>query len=292
MDGFKLNKYINIVDLVVISYLIDTLVLCFFIPDSANKMQPVLFRLVSFIAIGFIIFHNIKENNKITSAIRFFYPIVLLSYIYGETALFNSVFFRTSFDSYLVNWDFALFGCQPALIFHKKFNSIFFSELMNFSYFSYYLFVIGFAFLAFRSSAEKRRKNIFVIINSFIIYYAIFIVIPTYGPQFYFPNESIEMRKGIFSTIIHWIQLFGEAPTGAFPSSHVGMMFVFLFIAFKDYRKAIPITIIFTLLIIPATVYIKAHYVVDIIAGIISAPILYFISNQMFKFYNKVLEEL
>lgn len=292
MDGFKLKNIINIVDLIVISYLIDTLILSFFISDSGLRLQPILFRVVAIGAIGFIIFHNNREPNKITSAIRFFYPVVLLSYVYGETAIFNTIFFKTSFDGFLANIENQIFGFQPALVFAVNYSSVFINELLNFSYFSYYLFVFGFAILAWKSSVEIGQKVLFIIINSFIIYYVFFILFPSFGPQYYFLNGELPAPQGVFPKLIHLIQFFGEAPTGAFPSSHVGMMVIFLILAAKYYRKFLFLTLVFTILIIPATVYIKAHYAIDIIGGIISAPIIYFISLKMYGFTNRMLEEL
>lgn len=291
MDGFKLKNIINVIDLIVISYLLDTLVLSFFIPDLGLKLQPILFRILAFGAIGFIIFNNNKRPNKITAAIRFFYPVVLLSYVYGETAIFNTIFFKTSFDISLANIENNLFGFQPSLVFADNYNSVFIRELLNFSYFSYYLFVFGFAILAWKSSVELGQKVLFVIINSFIIYYVFFIIFPSFGPQYYFLNGKLPPPQGFFPKLIHLIQYFGEADTGAFPSSHVGMMVIFVIVAAKYYRKFLFLTLFFTILIIPATVYIKAHYAIDIIGGIISAPIIYFVSVKMYFFSKRLLDE-
>lgn len=290
MDGFKLRNIVNIIDLVVISYLIDTFVLVIFLPDGM-KLQPMIFRIAAFFAISFIIYHNKKEPNKITNAIRFFYPIALLSYIYGETAIFNTIFFRHSFDFWLSQIELQIFGFQPALEFANKYNSSFIYNLMYFSYLSYYLFIIGFSILAWRSAGEIKEKNMFIIINSFIIYYMFFIIFPSHGPQYYLLNGQLSEPQGIFAGTVHLIQLIGEAPTGAFPSSHVGMMVIFVIMAARNFKKALPITIIITVLILFSTVYIQAHYAVDVVAGVISAPILYWISSKFFNYGKKILDE-
>ena len=80
----------------------------------------------------------------------------------------------------------------------------------------------------------------------------------------------------------------GETPTGAFPSSHVGISWIILIIASKTYKKLLIVIYPFALLICFSTVYIKAHYLVDVIAGFISAPFLYCAGLKIYENYNKM----
>jgi membrane-associated phospholipid phosphatase len=138
--------------------------------------------------------------------------------------------------------------------------------------------------LLFRNHSEKLEAFGFVLITSFLIYYLIFILVPAVGPQFYFeyPENTIE-AQGIFGYIIKLIQENGEVPTGAFPSSHVGIALIMLIWLGKHLKKYLKYFIPFVFLLILATVYIKAHFAVDIIAGILSAPIVYFISTRLHR---------
>jgi membrane-associated phospholipid phosphatase len=53
--------------------------------------------------------------------------------------------------------------------------------------------------------------------------------------------------------------------------------------AYKISKKIFVILLIIGFILIFSTVYIRAHYVIDVIAGIISAPFVYFLAKQMFK---------
>ena len=85
---------------------------------------------------------------------------------------------------------------------------------------------------------------------------------------------------------MHAIQAGAEQPTGAFPSSHVGVTVVILLLAKKRlplfYKVCVPLTFILIL----STVYIKAHYAVDAIFGILSAPIILYIFDDAYHLFE------
>jgi membrane-associated phospholipid phosphatase len=75
----------------------------------------------------------------------------------------------------------------------------------------------------------------------------------------------------------------GERPTAAFPSSHVGMSTILMILAFRANKYLFACLIPFYLLLCGATVYIQAHYLIDSIAGFISAFMIYVVATWMFK---------
>jgi hypothetical protein len=83
----------------------------------------------------------------------------------------------------------------------------------------------------------------------------------------------------------------GERPAAAFPSSHVGMMVILLYLSGKFAPKLLKILIPIGILLIFSTVYIKAHYVIDVIAGFLSVPIIYWISSRTYTAITMGLSE-
>lgn len=226
-----------------------------------------------------------KIKHKIWSLITVIGIYAGLTVLYKETATLNSLFYPI-IDARLANWDQLIFGFQPAIEFSKALPYALFSELMFMGYFSYYLMPLVILFIIFRKSPEHIEEFGFVLITSFLIYYLYFILVPAVGPQFYFdaPENSIE-AQGVFGKTIKLIQENGEVPTAAFPSSHVGIALVMMQWLNKHLKKDLKFFIPFVILLIFATVYIKAHYVVDVIAGILSAPLVYYVSE---RFYHKI----
>ncbi len=235
---------------------------------------------------------NSKWENPTINFIHLTYPLLLLSFFYGETAYLNHIFFAKDLDPIFIRLDNHIFGFQPSIEFSKHFNMKWFGEILNFSYFSYYFQTIGISLFFYFFRKDLVEKTIFYIISSFYIFYLVFIILPVVGPQYYFPNPlSQALDTGIFSHAVKFIQKIGEHPTGSFPSSHVGMSIIIAVLSFKYFRRLFYFILPFTFLILFSTVYIKAHYAVDVFAGILSAPLVLYLSKLNWKFMNFVLKE-
>ena len=214
----------------------------------------------------------------------------LMTFLYKETAMLNTLIFP-KIDEFLSNLDQNIFKFQPSIEFSKQFNSLFFSELFYFGYFCYYLLPLVVLGILYKFLPQKIEEFGFILISSFLLYYFIFIIIPAEGPQFYFtfPDNYIE-AQGIFGNAIKLIQKNGEAPTAAFPSSHVGISWIVIFWLYQNFRKSVKYFLPFVILLMFSTVYIKAHYFVDVVAGFISAPIVFFLTFKFYKFLNHKLD--
>ena len=233
---------------------------------------------------GFAAFDSGKINHyPIYNFIRNFYPLLLLGYFYKETGYLNNIIFDY-FDQWFVQAEQFLWGMQPSIEFSIYFPQKWFSELMNFSYFLYYLTTIGLALTALVYNKSKLKEIIFIIFTSFIIYYLFFDLFPVKGPQFYFSGQDAQpVNSYLYSKMVKVAQNIGEAETGAFPSSHVGMSIIFLILSFKHLRKIFWIILLPMIILWFATVYIKAHYLIDVIGGFISAPLVYFVAVKLYK---------
>lgn len=146
------------------------------------------------------------------------------------------------------------------------------------------------------------------ILTAFFLYYVIYIFLPVVGPQFYFQAVGIaEIQQGhfpvlgtyfsshtemlpppgwadgLFSRLVAMAHETGERPTAAFPSSHIGISTLLLLLARRHAPKLLFVLVPLWALLCCATVYIQAHYVVDAIAGLISAPIALWAASRLVK---------
>ena len=88
---------------------------------------------------------------------------------------------------------------------------------------------------------------------------------------------------GFFCHLVEWAQDSGERPTAAFPSSHIGITFILLYLVRPQSKRFLFILSPFALLLTLATVYIQAHYLIDSIVGFVSAFGIYILATWMFK---------
>ena len=280
-------KKFNLIDFVVLIFLIISgTIIIFGKAKTEHFSMLIAARIAAFVIIFLLVKLNTIHKSTITSFLRYFYPLIFTAYFYGETGYYNNIFFL-DLDGLFVQLEQSMFGFQPSLWFSSKYNSFWVNELMFFSYFTYYLIVVIFPLIMYLKKRDEFDKLFFIIIFSFYSYYLIFVVFPVIGPQFYFPAEQAEIaHSGLFGKIVLFFQDVGETPTGAFPSSHVGLSWIILLISARKFKKLLIVIIPLALFICFSTVYIKAHYVVDVIGGVISAPILYFLGDKIYTYYN------
>lgn len=269
------NRLLPVDKILIIYILFTSLVLT--IGSFRGLSNPLPHFLARIIVIAFVIGISRIKNVQVTSnpvfkLIRIFYPLALLTSIYKETGYLNTVFFDF-LDPFFAGLEFKIFHFQPSLVFSRNFPWQWFSELMYFGYFSFYLIVFGLVFYIYLHNEEDGIKTLALIFISFLSYYLIFIFLPVKGPQFYFSEEELNLSGyGIFYGMVRLAQEVGETQTGAFPSSHIGISFISLVLSYRYARKIFPFIFILCLCLWPATVYIQAHYLVDVIAGFITAP--------------------
>ncbi len=231
--------------------------------------------------------------NKFTTLIRQLWPLALIAYWYPETYYIHSCFFG-NLDQFFMDIDTAWFGCQPSLEFSRLVPWGWMNELMNFAYLSYYFIIAGTVVSLCVKRRESGFKAAFILMFAFFAYYLIFIFIPVMGPQFYFPApDNATAYTKPFRALMVFLQEMGEKPTGAFPSSHVGITVTCLLILFfNNGRKLCYCLLPIALLLIASTVYIKAHYLIDVIGGLLTAPLLYWGGEKWWRrVAGKSLEE-
>ncbi|MCK5856008.1 MAG: phosphatase PAP2 family protein [Bacteroidales bacterium] len=288
MSFFKLKPHILPTDIVLLAYLfITTIYMLIFHSNIESFWQVMGARLLIVVVLVQIILLHKTTNILWVKNLHLLFPIFLMGYLYGETHYMNHGLIAVNLDPYFMEMDQFIFGYQPSILFSKKYNNWLFSELMYMGYISYYFQVIVITLYAYIKEKEKLNQSIFIIFNSFLIYYLVYAILPVVGPQFHLIGaDGLPPQSGFFSEFMQQINHNFEKPTGAFPSSHVGMTLVFSYMALKFSKKLFYIFIPFTFLIMFATVYIKAHYAVDILAGILSTPIVYYLSQRMYRVFS------
>ena len=89
---------------------------------------------------------------------------------------------------------------------------------------------------------------------------------------------------GFFYHLLESAHEAGERPTAAFPSSHVGITTVLMLLALRTRSKRLCLTVLpFYVTMCFATVYIRAHYAVDVAAGLLTGIVFYYALCGIYK---------
>lgn len=245
---------------------------------------------------------------RLTMMFRVALQLILLSWWYPDTFEINRIF--PNLDHVFAGYEQQLFDCQPALLFSQKISNPVFSELMHLGYASYYPLIALVIFYYFWYRYQEFLRVAFILLASFMLYYVIFVLLPVTGPQYYYLAAGVEQiaqgnlpnigdffathseslttpgwQDGFFYQCVASAHDAGERPTAAFPSSHVGITTILLLLAWHARNKKLLYALLpFYVLMCMATVYIQAHYAIDVIGGWVSAfaiyAILFFLSKK------------
>lgn len=235
--------------------------------------------------------------------LRGFYPIPFYLGFYRETEFINALVGTPRLDPPLIRADHALFGSQPSVELMAAVPNPFLSELLYAAYFSYYIMIVGLgAWLLWRHRPAFQH---FVAVVSFAFYvcFAIYLFVPVVGPRLFFldtperdlflhlygtpPPPVPEAVQGWpFYGIMQFIYRNFEAHSAAFPSSHTAVSLVTTYFTWRYLPRLRWTHCTATTLLIISTVYLRYHYVVDVVAGIILAAILLPLGNLLYRKFD------
>ena len=298
----KPRKGLIFLEWAVLAYVVFTLLLVLFTGTKLANPDGLIWSRIRIAAIVFALWIVYRlVPCRFTMSLRVLIQMVLLAWWYPDTFSLNCIF--PNLDHYFATMEETLFGCQPSLLFSKALPMAVFSEIMCFGYSSYYpLIIIVLLFYFFCRNSEFTKAS-FIVMAAFLLYFAIYDILPIAGPTFYFKAIGLEKAsagvfpaigdyfnshtdcfvtpgydKGIFYFLVESAKAMGERPTAAFPSSHVGIATVCLILALRTHsKKLLAVTLLIYIPLCFSTVYIQAHYVVDALAGLITGVAFYYL---------------
>jgi membrane-associated phospholipid phosphatase len=315
MDGFKHlfeiekkpRKGMLTAEWVVMGYLLLTVLFILFTYTKIQNPDSLLwgrFRVVAMTLALWGVYRMIPC--RFTYFCRIGLQLLLLSWWYPDTYELNRVF--PNLDHLFASYEQQVFGGQPALYFAASFSNPVFSELMHLGYASFYPLIAATILFYFFCRYQEFDRTAFIILSSFFVYYVIFVFLPVTGPQYYYLAAGIDnIANGVFPNLGHYFATHseclpipgysdgffyqcvveahnaGESPTAAFPSSHVGVTTILVILAWLSRSKILfwCIVPLFALMCF-ATVYIQAHYAIDVIGGWVSGIILFVVLHFLY----------
>jgi membrane-associated phospholipid phosphatase len=287
------------------------LLILFFHNDTVPHWERLLGKHVA----GLVIVHCLiqayarYQPGRVLGFVRHFYPVLLYTPFFVETGSLNRMFFSNYLDPVVAQWEQHLFGCQPSVLFMEKLPWLPVSELFYISYFSYYVMIGGVGIALFVRS--RRQFFHYVSVVSFLFYacYLIYIILPVIGSRAFFHQaegyalpEVIQrlaitdtypesVQSGVFFHIMKWLYREFEAPGSALPSSHVAVALCTVYFSFRYLRPIRYGHLAIACLLCLSTVYCRYHYLLDVLAGLVTAATLIPLGNWLyFKFRRPDLE--
>ncbi|RYE92577.1 MAG: hypothetical protein EOO75_06365 [Myxococcales bacterium] len=181
-------------------------------------------------------------------------------------------------DEQLYRLDVALFGVEPT-VWLDRFVTPATTEWFAFFYFSYFLVLAAHVVPLLFFSRRGRLVAEFALglLGVYCSSQAVYFLVPGYGPLHHLKDlYQHALPSGFWLDTVLRAVAAGGAFLDIFPSLHTGgPLFVALFSIrhrhLMPFRYTWPIALFFSLNIIVATLFLRWHYAVDVLAGIAAA---------------------
>jgi membrane-associated phospholipid phosphatase len=253
-----------------------------------GQLQTPILNFLSYIVIatGVIVFAIVSskyKGGKVFTLVRRLYVIPIVFFIYSNIHLYIPLVNPHDYDTTLIAWDLAIFGVNPTEWIGKLANPLL-TEYLQFAYMMFYVlpFILGVEF-TLRESDDRFFEFARIVIFGFFFSYILYFFMPAIGPRFTIHDFSMINTElpGIFLT--NFFRDLVNAGGGVMPdtvnpaeivnrdcmpSGHTMMTLITILIAFKFKSKYKWIVAVIGFSLIFSTVYLRYHYVVDVVAGI------------------------
>jgi hypothetical protein len=247
---------------------------------------------------------SISRTAWLTDVVRMLVFGVLTMFVYGWIKLVIPILHPRLFDQELWDLDRLLFfGYSPNILLIDLFSNRFFLHVIDQAYARIFFISMLGTFAFFFSEPSRRLRLAFITGNATLWLTGawLYLLIPSLGPAYRFPDvwlahaDSLRVTQHFQAALMHNYQnvlrlahdprlhidfSFGVA---AFPSMHVAFQaFAFLWMR-RLWKSGEVIMSIFTLTILLGSVITGWHYLIDGIAGIALAAIVYFAVARIYR---------
>jgi len=213
--------------------------------------------------------------------VRDWFPFLLLSACYYS--LYTNLALRISphtVDLELSKIDASILGNQASFLL-EPFIHPWLTDFLNSIYFSHMLIFPGVALYFYLAGEEKAFRRLMMGFLTIMLMGMIsYLLFPAVGPVKFFADQYTRDLQGqMLSRTADYIINVGRVGFDCFPSLHVGIPLLLSFYL-RDYRRKMFIpAMIYVALMCIATIYLRYHYLIDVIAAFAYAPAAYFLND-------------
>ncbi len=214
------------------------------------------------------------------------YPVMSVLLIFDSLGGLIRYINPRTYDHVLIRLDYLIFREYPTVALEKITYPLI-TEIFQLAYTSYYFLpiILGVT-LKFKGTKAEFNRALFLIMLCFFLSYIGYILVPAIGPRYTMSHlQSIELPGILLRDSINSILNALEGiKRDAFPSGHTAITLVVLYLAYRFRKKLFWIFLPMVLALIVSTIYLRYHYVVDVLGGILLFIVTIYIGE---KFYNK-----
>lgn len=220
------------------------------------------------------------------SLVRGWYPVAFIPLTYKELTYLIPLINPRQFDAELAELDFAMLGAH-ATLWIERLTFPLLTEVLQICYACYYFLPIILGAVLWRKGRFDRFYFfVFIIVLAFYLSYLGYVAVPVIGPRFYPPIQEAQSFPltgvWLYQTIRETLDQAEGRTFDCFPSGHTALTLLVLYYARRFHRRTFWWLLPVGSALVFSTVYLRYHYVIDVIAGallallvVLAAPPLY-----------------
>jgi membrane-associated phospholipid phosphatase len=220
---------------------------------------------VALVALRLLAWHSPSKPARWAAS---FFPVVAALAAYGQLGPLCDLVGRPLVDVQLQHLDQALFGMQPAVVLDRHLTPAA-SDVLMLAYVSYYLWpsLLGAVYLWYDGEAQFDRWALAVMV-SLLLNYVLYLAVPAIGPRFAMADSFAHPVQGVIAAPL--FQAFMRSPftRDCFPSGHTALTLMVLIDSWRHARRFFWAVLPIGVLLIVATVALRFHYGVDLLAAV------------------------
>jgi membrane-associated phospholipid phosphatase len=271
------------VDKVVLTYVgAVTMLELFYWSRLPNPWERLITHLAAILIVALIASH---PANGLARIVHYWYPLPYVSYCYKEMGTLIPALGRPSADAALAHIDFAMWGANPT-VWLERFNSPLLAEALEMVYAGFVPAILLVAFLLWmRKRFMEFRYYAFLIALGFLLSYGGYFLVPARGPRFQLHHLQTYELHGLW--LFHWLSStldhIESAQYDCFPSGHTEMTILAWWGSRAISSTLFRVMFAYTVGVIFATVYLRYHYTVDVLAGASLAGVLILTAPRLYR---------
>ncbi|MBI4698968.1 MAG: phosphatase PAP2 family protein [Nitrospirae bacterium] len=217
------------------------------------------------------------------------YPVISVLLVFDSLGGLIRYINPKTYDHILIRLDYMIFNAYPTVALENITTPVI-TEFFQLAYISYYFLPIIFGItLRLKNNRSDFNRSLFLIILCFFLSYIGYILVPAIGPRYTMNHLQSTELPGILlrDSINNILNALEGVKRDAFPSGHTAITLVVLYLSYRFQRRLFWIFLPIVIALLISTVYLRYHYVVDVIGGILLSVFTIYFGNKVYGYWDK-----
>lgn len=256
--------------------------------DGFKNISAVIIPVVITVLFLLLIFYESKSKSRVLKFLRIYFHLPYYGIIFTAFQGYLHKLNPKDWDGLLLKADVSLIGIDLTQ-WMEKFISKQFTEILTISYFSYYVLpTVSVLLFYFMCKTDKQfvRNYVIAIVTGWYAALIIYALLPAAGPDIAFPEHYKITLQGLSPLTNYYLDVLfkylrEDNVRNTFPSMHFGILLITNWFAYKFSKKYFTLcTLPLGILLGIATLYLRQHYVVDLIGSFLMAAVSIYVSKK------------